>query len=45
MKIAVLAPITWRTPPVNYGPWEILCGLVQDENYFKEKIVPYLNDT
>lgn len=23
----------------------ILCGLVQDENYFKEKIVPYLNDT
>ncbi|OQP44200.1 glycosyl transferase [Niastella yeongjuensis] len=23
----------------------ILCGLVQDENYFREKIVPYLNDT
>jgi glycosyltransferase involved in cell wall biosynthesis len=22
MKVAVLAPITWRTPPVNYGPWE-----------------------
>ncbi|TAH00056.1 MAG: glycosyltransferase family 4 protein [Sphingobacteriales bacterium] len=22
MKIAVLAPIAWRTPPVNYGPWE-----------------------
>lgn len=22
MKIAVLAPIAWRTPPRHYGPWE-----------------------
>lgn len=22
MKIAILAPIAWRTPPVHYGPWE-----------------------
>lgn len=22
MKIAVLAPICWRTPPQHYGPWE-----------------------
>jgi len=22
MKIAVLAPIAWRTPPTEYGPWE-----------------------
>lgn len=22
MKIAVLAPIAWRTPPLKYGPWE-----------------------
>jgi len=22
MKIAVLAPICWRTPPRHYGPWE-----------------------
>jgi len=22
MKIAVLSPISWRTPPRNYGPWE-----------------------
>jgi glycosyltransferase involved in cell wall biosynthesis len=22
MKIAVLAPVAWRTPPRNYGPWE-----------------------
>ncbi len=22
MKIAVLSPITWRTPPLKYGPWE-----------------------
>lgn len=22
MKIAILSPIAWRTPPLNYGPWE-----------------------
>jgi glycosyltransferase involved in cell wall biosynthesis len=22
MKIAILAPIAWRTPPLQYGPWE-----------------------
>jgi len=22
MKVAVLAPIAWRTPPRHYGPWE-----------------------
>lgn len=34
MKIAVLAPIAWRTPPIKYGPWEqvasnIVEGLVE----------------
>ena len=23
----------------------ILCGLIQDENYFNEQVAPYLNDT
>lgn len=22
MKVAVLAPVAWRTPPIHYGPWE-----------------------
>lgn len=22
MRIAILAPVTWRTPPRRYGPWE-----------------------
>jgi len=22
MKVAILSPIAWRTPPVKYGPWE-----------------------
>lgn len=22
MRIAILAPVTWRTPPAKYGPWE-----------------------
>ena len=34
MKIALISPIAWRTPPVHYGPWEnvvsLLCeGLVK----------------
>lgn len=34
MKIAILAPIAWRTPPEKYGPWEqvasnIAEGMVQ----------------
>lgn len=34
MKIAMLSPIAWRTPPIHYGPWEnvtsLLCeGLVK----------------
>lgn len=22
MKVAILSPISWRTPPLKYGPWE-----------------------
>lgn len=22
MKVAVLSPVAWRTPPLHYGPWE-----------------------
>jgi glycosyltransferase involved in cell wall biosynthesis len=22
MRVAILSPIAWRTPPVHYGPWE-----------------------
>src|SRR6185503_1011503 len=22
MKIAILSPVAWRTPPRHYGPWE-----------------------
>jgi hypothetical protein len=22
MKIAILSPVAWRTPPARYGPWE-----------------------
>ena len=22
LRIAMLGPIAWRTPPVHYGPWE-----------------------
>lgn len=35
MKIAILSPIAWRTPPRHYGPWEQVVswlteGLVQE---------------
>ncbi len=34
MKIALLSPIAWRTPPLKYGPWEqvtsnIMEGLIE----------------
>ena len=28
MKVAVLGPIAWRTPPRDYGPWERIAGLI-----------------
>ena len=28
MKIALLGPIAWRTPPRQYGPWEQVTGLL-----------------
>ncbi|MBN1151282.1 glycosyltransferase family 4 protein [candidate division WOR-3 bacterium] len=31
MKVAVLAPIAWRTPPRHYGPWERFCSLLTEE--------------
>lgn len=31
MKIAMLAPISWRTPPRHYGPWELVTSLLTEE--------------
>lgn len=30
MKIAMLSPIAWRTPPRNYGPWERVVSLITE---------------
>jgi glycosyltransferase involved in cell wall biosynthesis len=30
MRIAVLAPIAWRTPPRHYGPWEQFASLLTE---------------
>ena len=30
MKLALLGPIAWRTPPRHYGPWELVTGLLAD---------------
>jgi len=30
MKIAMLSPIAWRTPPRHYGPWESIVSLVAE---------------
>jgi glycosyltransferase involved in cell wall biosynthesis len=30
LKIAVLAPIAWRTPPRHYGPWEQFASLLTE---------------
>jgi len=30
MKVAVLAPVAWRTPPRHYGPWEQVASNVAE---------------
>ena len=30
MRVALLGPVAWRTPPVHYGPWEQVTGLLAD---------------
>ena len=30
MKIGLLGPIAWRTPPRHYGPWEQVTGLLAE---------------
>jgi len=30
VKIAMLAPIAWRTPPRHYGPWELVTSLITE---------------
>ena len=30
MRVALLGPIAWRTPPTHYGPWEQVTGLLAD---------------
>jgi len=31
MHIAILSPISWRTPPHHYGPWESVVSLLTEE--------------
>jgi glycosyltransferase involved in cell wall biosynthesis len=31
MRIAMLAPVAWRTPPYHYGPWELVTSLLTEE--------------
>lgn len=30
LRVAVLAPIAWRTPPRHYGPWELFASLLTE---------------
>jgi glycosyltransferase involved in cell wall biosynthesis len=31
MKIAMLSPLSWRTPPRHYGPWESIVSLLTEQ--------------
>lgn len=31
MRIGILSPVSWRTPPVHYGPWESVVSLLSEE--------------
>lgn len=37
MKIAILSPIAWRTPPAKYGPWEQVASNIT-EGLIEKKI-------
>jgi glycosyltransferase involved in cell wall biosynthesis len=30
VKVAMLGPIAWRTPPLHYGPWELVTSLITE---------------
>ena len=30
MRVALLGPIAWRTPPRHYGPWEQVTSLLAE---------------
>ncbi|MBW9111555.1 glycosyltransferase family 4 protein [Microbacterium trichothecenolyticum] len=30
MRVGMLAPIAWRTPPVHYGPWELIASMLTE---------------
>jgi glycosyltransferase involved in cell wall biosynthesis len=30
LRVGVLAPISWRTPPRHYGPWELFASLLAE---------------
>jgi glycosyltransferase involved in cell wall biosynthesis len=30
LRVGMLAPISWRTPPRNYGPWELTTSLLSE---------------
>ncbi|GGB89925.1 glycosyl transferase [Knoellia flava TL1] len=30
MRVALLGPVAWRTPPEHYGPWEQVVGVLAD---------------
>jgi hypothetical protein len=31
VKIALLGPVAWRTPPRHYGPWEQVTSLIAED--------------
>ncbi|HET8827716.1 MAG TPA: glycosyltransferase family 4 protein [Pelobium sp.] len=31
MRVAILSPVAWRTPPVHYGPWEQMASNLAEE--------------
>jgi glycosyltransferase involved in cell wall biosynthesis len=31
IKVAMLSPISWSTPPKHYGPWEFVASLLSEE--------------
>jgi glycosyltransferase involved in cell wall biosynthesis len=35
MRVAILSPIAWRSPPRRYGPWELVASNIAEELVYK----------
>jgi hypothetical protein len=41
MRVGMIAPVAWRTPPVHYGPTELVTSLLTEGQVRRGSTSPY----